>query len=150
MQNHENYRMGVVGVFINAKKQILLGERSNMQGVWQFPQGGIDLDETPRQALVREMGEELGATAFVILKESNDWSQYTFPKNAAFELAKSFVGQRQIWYLCAFEKGAGPDQSRADGEFSAFKWEELDPTLAGIVEWKRPAYKHGLQMLGLL
>ena len=45
-----------------------------------MPQGGIDKNETPRQAMVRELGEEVGVTKnFKIIDETKKWLDYQLP-----------------------------------------------------------------------
>src|ERR1700722_17440882 len=53
------YRPNVAAIVRNAAGLILVCERIDIAGAWQFPQGGIDSGESPRQALEREMVEEL-------------------------------------------------------------------------------------------
>ena len=55
----ENFRPGVVGVFVNEGRVLLLNKKE--WELWLFPQGGISNNETTQEALAREMGEELGA-----------------------------------------------------------------------------------------
>ena len=58
----------VVTGIIQKKDQVLLGKRpeeGSLPGAWEFPGGKIERDETPEQALARELNEELGIQAEV-------------------------------------------------------------------------------------
>jgi len=55
-----NFRAGVVAVVVNSSDLVLAFERSDVPGAWQLPQGGIDVGESPLDAIWRELGEETG------------------------------------------------------------------------------------------
>jgi len=53
----------VAAVIVNRDNQVLLALRPDhvhQGGLWEFPGGKVELDESPRQALARELKEELG------------------------------------------------------------------------------------------
>lgn len=52
------FRPGVVGCFVYNKRILMV--YSHEYRLWQLPQGGIDNNETIKQAIVRELTEELG------------------------------------------------------------------------------------------
>ncbi|MGE0754097.1 MAG: (deoxy)nucleoside triphosphate pyrophosphohydrolase [Alphaproteobacteria bacterium] len=52
----------VAAALINDNNEILLAQRpegKDLAGCWEFPGGKVEKDETPEQALVRELKEEL-------------------------------------------------------------------------------------------
>ena len=63
MTQKKFYRPNVAAIIVSSaypdEKQIFIAERSDLAGVWQFPQGGIDEGESPEEALFRELKEEL-------------------------------------------------------------------------------------------
>lgn len=64
---------------INDKKQIFATARGygEFKGQWEFPGGKIEEGETPQQALVREIKEELEAT--ITVSDLIDTIEYDYP-----------------------------------------------------------------------
>jgi hypothetical protein len=54
------YRPGVGIVLLNTGNQLLVGRRIDVEDAWQMPQGGIEPGETPREAALQELREEIG------------------------------------------------------------------------------------------
>ena len=81
------YRPNVGIALFNASGQVLIGRRFRDDGPeiilpgleWQMPQGGIDADENPRDAVMRELWEETGVVSADYLGET-DWLTYEFPR----------------------------------------------------------------------
>src|SRR5258705_1054108 len=71
MADMKPYRPNVGIALFNASGQVLIGRRFRDDGPeiilpgleWQMPQGGIDADENPRDAVMRELWEETGVGA---------------------------------------------------------------------------------------
>ena len=66
-----------VGIIINADQEVLIARRpagKTSSGLWEFPGGKVESDETVFQALQRELHEEIGIQ--VITAES--WMQVEY------------------------------------------------------------------------
>lgn len=58
-----NIMIVVACALIDADNRVLLAQRPQgkpMAGLWEFPGGKIETDETPEESLIRELEEELG------------------------------------------------------------------------------------------
>ena len=153
MNDELPYREGVVAAFCDEDGNVLIARRFGTTDSWQFPQGGIELGETPEKAVFREVYEELGCDKFDILKTVPDWIPYDFPLTFihSSKVAEKYRGQKQRWFLCRFHPGFGPDLNQAsDKAFDAVKWVKPEEILDVIVQFKNPAYLTALTALGLL
>jgi 8-oxo-dGTP diphosphatase len=75
-----------VGVIVHADGRVLLAERpagKPWAGYWEFPGGKIEADETPKQALIRELQEELGIDVTL----AYPWLTRTFAYAAKYDAA---------------------------------------------------------------
>ena len=75
-----------VGIIQRDNGMVLLGERPTgkpWSGYWEFPGGKVEVNETPAQALVRELQEELGITA----RQFYPWITRTYDYEAKYDLA---------------------------------------------------------------
>ncbi len=59
MIDSDGFRPNVGIIIFNEKGQLLWAKRLG-QDAWQFPQGGVQLNESPEEALLRELNEEVG------------------------------------------------------------------------------------------
>ena len=144
--NPKDYRPNVGMMIINQKKEIFVGKRiDHPSEFWQMPQGGIDTQEIPSIAALREMEEEVGIkeNKVEMLTESQDWYYYSIPKDLAKTLWKGkYKGQRQKWFLYKF-KGTDKDLNihTEHPEFSDYKWVNKDFLVPNIVPFKKEIYK---------
>lgn len=61
-------KLVVAGLLFNSQKQILISQRREDQEfplMWEFPGGKIEPQESPEEALIRELQEELNVQAHV-------------------------------------------------------------------------------------
>lgn len=144
-RNLDLYRPNVGLALFSKAGHVFLGRRINSRGAfqWQMPQGGIDAGETPRQAAMRELEEEIGISARLtsVLEETEDWIYYDFPPELKRRLQGPYIGQRQKWFALRFN-GSDSDV-RLDlhtPEFDAWKWAPLADTPPMVIPFKRPVY----------
>jgi putative (di)nucleoside polyphosphate hydrolase len=142
MPSDKPYRRGVGIVLLNARGQVFVAERIDTKGAWQMPQGGIDKNETPRAAAMRELAEETGTAKAKIIATSRSWLRYDLPADLAKRIWKGkYRGQEQKWFLMKFT-GRDEDIDIATGnpEFAAWKWLKFEDLPKVIVGFKRDIY----------
>ncbi|MGQ0677587.1 MAG: RNA pyrophosphohydrolase [Rhodospirillales bacterium] len=112
-------------------------------GHWQMPQGGIDRGETPEQAALRELEEEIGTAKARIIGRIARWLSYDVPPELA-EAAWNgrYRGQRQRWFALRFA-GADEDidlKAHGEVEFAQWRWMQLDQLPRAAIPFKRGIY----------
>ena len=145
----KKYRKCVGMMILNNRKDLLVGRRlDHPSGYWQMPQGGINDNENPKEAVWREMLEELGTNKAKLIKISNQWINYDIPPETLKTLpwGHKYVGQTQKWFAFEF---TGQDNdinvSTKNPEFSEWKWTKIDSIIDNIVPFKRDVYSKILE-----
>ena len=142
------YRRGVGIMLLNPRNDVFVAQRVDFPGdAWQMPQGGIDTGESPREAALRELKEEIGTNKAEFLAETKRWLAYDFPPKLRERFRQSrFQGQRQKWFAMRFTgKDSDIDLATAHPEFKSWKWVEPEELPHLIVPFKRQVYLHVLE-----
>lgn len=120
------YRPNVAALLVTGEGRLLVCERTETPGAWQFPQGGIDPGESAQEALLREVMEETGYNpGHYSLEAVRGGYRYDYPPEVlAFVKEKrrqAFVGQEQTYFLCRL-KDEAPPPNLDQREFCRFRW----------------------------
>jgi 8-oxo-dGTP diphosphatase len=88
-----NDMLQVVAAILEREGRILIGQRTREQShplKWEFPGGKVEFGETPEQAVVRELDEELGIQAEAISEITR--YQYQYAGKSPIELIFFRIG----------------------------------------------------------
>ena len=138
----QNYRLNVGIMIVNREQKILAGDAFHYPGEWMMPQGGIDPEESPAQAMQRELFEETGLefAQLRLIHEHDAWLQYLFRK-PQYKDDIFYVGQRQRWFLLEYN-GPLPDaETVKEQEFSRFDWVDPEWLVEQIPPFKKEVYR---------
>ncbi len=141
------YRPNVAAIILSCKypfkSEIFIASRSDITNSWQFPQGGIDKDETPENALFRELKEEIGTNEIEIIAQYPKWVSYDFPNTVAKKMYP-FDGQIQKYFLVKLKNNTKINLKTKHPEFDNYKFIKYKEVFDYIVYFKRPIYKEVL------
>jgi putative (di)nucleoside polyphosphate hydrolase len=142
-----------VGIFLlNNDGLVFAGRRIDSRAeAWQMPQGGIDARESPLQACMREMREEIGTNRAELISQHDDWLYYDIPLPLADRLWQGrYKGQKQKWMALRFT-GDDSDINIAteEPEFCEWKWLSPHDLVDLAVPFKRDVYQNVLAAFAL-
>jgi len=148
MVDQKRYRKNVGIILLNSTSEVLWAKRRYNKDAWQFPQGGIDGDETPEQAMFRELKEELGleSSHVEVLAETQDWLVYDIPRRFQRREPGACQGQEQKWFLLrlmADESNIHLDVCDFP-EFDDWRWVDYWYPPDHVIGFKRDVYRQAL------
>ena len=138
------YRRGVGIMLFNRAGLIFVAQRIDTdEDAWQMPQGGIDDGESPAEAALRELKEEVGTDKAEIVRELDDWFAYELPAHlVGVALHGKYRGQKQKWFALRFTgSDRDIDLKTHEPEFATWRWASMEELPALIVPFKRDTYK---------
>ena len=139
------YRSNVAAIIQAADQKVLIGERADVRGAWQFPQGGVKKNESTLEALYRELWEEvsLKPSHYRVIDCKGPY-RYLFQNGRRKE---GFDGQEQFYFLLQLTVSESYVQVETDEpEFSRILWikpEEFQ--IRWIPEFKQEVYQQVFQ-----
>lgn len=139
------YRPNVAFILRRADGRVLIGERSDVAGAWQFPQGGRDEDETDDEAVRREVLEEISLSPedYRLVDRRGPY-RYEFPTGRT---KHGYGGQEQVYFLADFTGDEARILSQPSTvEFRAVRWiAPAEFRLEWVAPMKRNVYREVLR-----
>ena len=154
MIDADGFRPNVGIILCNNQNQLFWGRRVG-QDAWQFPQGGINADETPEHAMYRELQEEVGLLPehVDLLGSTERWLRYRLPKRFIRRNSHPVcIGQKQRWFLLRV-RCAESDfclDSCDKPEFDSWRWVKYWQPVREVIYFKRRVYVRALEELAPL
>lgn len=154
MIDPDGYRPNVGLVLLSGDGRVFWARRVNRDG-WQFPQGGMRSDETPLEAMYRELEEETGLRPehVQVLGATPGWLRYRLPQRYLRRNERPLcIGQKQVWFLLRFV--GREEHVRLDAgekpEFDRWCWVDFWYPASHVVSFKRRVYERALRQFAPL
>ena len=151
MIDSDGFRPNVGIILSNPKGKVFWARRCG-QNAWQFPQGGIHNNESPDQAMYRELFEETGLSPehVKLVGKTSKWLRYRLPKWMVRRNSRPVcIGQKQIWFVLKLVgEEANFNLSAMDRpEFDNWVWVDYWHPVDEVVFFKRKVYQKALTEL---
>jgi putative (di)nucleoside polyphosphate hydrolase len=148
----DGFRANVGIMVANDHGQLLWARRVGGRDAWQFPQGGINPGESPREALYRELEEEIGLTpdAVDVVATTRGWLRYRLPRRFIRKGQNPVcIGQKQKWFLLRLlaDDSAVRLDSNHTPEFDHWRWVSYWYPLDQVIAFKREVYRRAMKEL---
>lgn len=150
----EGFRANVGIILCNDEGRLFWARRIGQKS-WQFPQGGIRRNESPQEAMFRELGEEVGLRPehVEVVGCTKGWLRYRLPKRLIRRHSRpTCIGQKQVWFLLRM-RGSETDvhlDCSERPEFDHWCWVDYWYPLESVVSFKRNVYLRALRELAHL
>ena len=151
MIDPDGFRPNVGIILIRDDGRVFWARRVKRDG-WQFPQGGMRTDETPLEAMYRELEEETGLRAehVELLGATPGWLRYRLPDRFVRRHQRPVcIGQKQVWFLLRMvgqEADVRLDATETP-EFDIWRWVDFWYPTTNVVSFKRRVYEQALHHL---
>ena len=139
------YRKCAGIVVFNNEGLVFLGNRIRFKNAWQFPQGGIENNESIEEASRRELYEETGIKTVTLVAVEDTPIRYTFNKVVQSNFRKKGIETNgQDVYFSLFYFNGNEEEinlKTTTPEFNKYKWDSLDFAVKNVVSFKRKTYR---------
>ena len=140
----EDYRDNVAAIIINKEKKVLMCEHIWIDNAWQFPQGGVEDNESEEDAILRELSEEIGTQKLKILSKMDRKIMYKYP----YYLKEKYNSQGQLQrYFLVYYFGDNSDirfDNQEKPEFQSYQWLDYTEPPLRVIYFKKLAYLEAL------
>lgn len=135
LSGDRNLTLVVACALVDVDMRVLLAQRgpdTSMAGLWEFPGGKVEESETPEQALIRELKEELNITTQEDCLAPLTFASHSYPD---FHLLMPLYICRRWWGDMQPQEGQNIKWVRAD-DMANYPMPEADKPLIPILrEW---------------
>ena len=149
MIDSDGFRANVGIVIADGFGRVFWGQRIQKADSWQFPQGGIDAGESPKQAMFRELYEEVGLTEkdVSLIGQTRSWLRYRIPPNLMRKHQNPpCIGQKQKWFLLKLNTDASCirfDCGEKE-EFQDWRWVSYWYPVGQVISFKKDVYRKAM------
>lgn len=149
MIDADGFRANVGIILVGPKKKLFLAKRAG-QEAWQFPQGGIQENETIQEALFRELHEEIGLCEgqVEIIACTRRWLHYRLPHRfIRHQIQPLCIGQKQKWFMLRLLVDETHVQLNCTDtpEFDMWRWVSYWDPLKAVIDFKKSVYRRALR-----